>query len=148
MRCWPGPRVQVQGSPSPSLNLGFPHPLCILSPCPLPQGGGYALAVSGQLQVIRSHFEEVQQVRAAGDLHGQSHEAVEVLGERALAALRGTLPIKPPGCWAGNQRPMSTLTQVQMCVERGVGEQRRGPGAGAGEPAEGLRSCSHPGGAG
>lgn len=96
------------GSPSPSLNLGF-LTLCsfcprVPSPPPLPQEGGYSLAVCGQLQVIRPHFEEVQQVWAAGDLHGQSHEAVEVLSECALAALGGTLPIEPPGCWVGETR--------------------------------------------
>lgn len=99
----PGPRFRALsvGQSLTLSELGAPHPLCILSSCPLPRGGGYALAVSGQLQVIRPHFEEVQQVWAAGDLHGQSHEAVEVLSERALAVLSSSLPIKPPGCWVG-----------------------------------------------
>lgn len=106
--------------------LGSPHPLysVLLSP---PQGGGDSLAVRGQLQVIRPHFEEVQQVWAAGDLHGQSHEGVEVLCERALAALGSTLPIKPFGCWVGAPETHEYIRKVKSkCIWEGVSGSRRG----------------------
>lgn len=71
------------------------------APSPLPPawgqgGGGRSLAVRGELEVVRAHLEEVQEVRAAGDLGWQGHERAAVLGERALAALGGPLPVEPP----------------------------------------------------
>lgn len=104
-----------------------------------PQGGGYSLAVCGQLQVIRPNFEEVQQVWAAGDLHGQSHEGIEVLGEGALAALSGTLPIKPSGCWVGPP-------ETHECAHRVKSKWMWGGALGQGTL---LRlSPAHPGGVG
>lgn len=133
---WPG----TWGGPSPSLNLGLPT-LCLLSPWPFPQGGGYSLAVIGQLQVIGPHFEEVQEVWAAGDLHGQSHEAVEVLGEGSLAALSCTLPIIPPGSCVGapeSREHTHTKSSPDVCgkgfwraeagAPRGLGTLLRGSG--------------------
>lgn len=103
------------------------------------QGGGYSLAVRGQLQVIRPNFEEVQQVGAAGDLHGQSHEGIEVLGEGALAALSGTLPIKPSGCWVGPP-------ETHECAHRVKSKWMWGGALGQGTL---LRlSPAHPGGVG
>ena len=96
--------------------LGAPSRPVHSVPVSSPGGGGYALAVSGQFQVIRPHFEEVQQVWAAGDLHGQSHEAVEVFSESALATLSGSLPIKPPGCWVGEPETHEhTHTSPKVC---------------------------------
>lgn len=106
--------------------------------------GGYALAVSGQFQVIRPHFEEVQQVWAAGDLHRQTHEAVEVLGERALAALCSSLPIKPPGCWMRESETHEHIHTSPNVCGKGFWRAEEEP-PGAGDPAEGLKSCSHPG---
>lgn len=104
--------------------MGQSLTLCAFCPrVPSPRGGGYSLAVRGQLQVIRPHFEEVQQVWAAGDLHGQSHEAAEVLSERALAALGGTLPIKPPGCWVGGTRDPRAHSHKSKRVWKGRAEE-------------------------
>lgn len=119
------------------------HPLCIVLLC-APQGGSCSLAVRGQLQVIRPNFEEVQQVWAAGDLDGQSHEGVEVLCERSLTTLSGTLPIKPSGCWVGAPETHEHTHKVKSkCMWEGVLESR----AGAGDPADGL-SRAHRGGVG
>lgn len=68
---------------------------------------------------------------AAGDLHGQTHEAVEVLSERALAALGGSLPIKPPGCWVGESETHEhTHTGPNVCGKGFWRAEEEPPGQG------------------
>ena len=64
----------------------------------------HSLAVCGELEVVGAHLEEVEEVRAAGDLDRQAHERAAVLGKSALAALGHLLPIKPPRGWRDQGR--------------------------------------------
>lgn len=62
---------------------------------------GHSLAVRRELEVIGAHLEEVEELGTAGDLDRQAHEGIAVLGEGALAALGGPLPVEPPWGWRG-----------------------------------------------
>lgn len=108
--------------------------MCHQGKVPPPPGQGpttlsrHSLAVRGELEVVGTHFEEVEEVGAAGDLDRQAHERAAVFTEGALAALGHPLPIKPPRGWPGRGGAQRTSEHIRSSPE-GVGAEEPGPGS-------------------